>query len=334
LQSKVRRQQTHQLVSSEREIQDERHRLRQQIKKWRHDQREIMSKIGDRVAALLSCEVEDERLFLPSDFDVHDHHQYGLEQLVREEMKLREGQAHDALRDLRAAIKYGRTLNQHRKDHVRKQGPATRAKEIIFDARLKQSTQAEKYRAAHAAMVRLGRTDNAFPELKDGDMYTKDTMAPHALGDGSKTEGWIWNVGPLGKMSETEYEDWTKESEWHDLFNFVSLNLLILVDRVQWFRAQADMWRWQEELEILEEEFRRTARAFDRMAFVWKELARRHTRKGYVAYAHEKSAMYRYMAKECKEKFEAAGGTWPETGTSLTDHIRSAREKIGLSSCV
>jgi len=164
--------------------------------------------------------------------------------------------------------------------------------------------QAEKYRAAHAAMVRLGRTDNTFPELKDRDMYTKDTMAPHALGDGSKTEGWIWNVGPLGKMTETEYEDWTKE-----------------IDRVQWFRAQADMWRWQEELEILEEEFRRTARAFDRMAFVWKELAGKHTRRGYVAYAHEKSAMYRDMAKECKDKFEAAGGTWPETGTSLTDHI-------------
>ncbi|KIM86495.1 hypothetical protein PILCRDRAFT_86628 [Piloderma croceum F 1598] len=254
-----------------------------------------MSKICDHVAALLSCEVEDECLFLPSDFDVHDHHQYSLKQLVHKEMKLHEGQAHDALHNLHVAIKYGQTLNQHRKDHVCKQGPATCVKEIIFDARLKQSTQAEKYRAAHAAMVRLGHTDNTFPELKDGDMYTKDTMAPHALGDGLKMEGWIWNVGPLGKMSETEYEDWTKEKE----------------------------------LEILEEEFCRTACAFDQMAFVWKELAGRHTRRGYMAYAHEKSAMYRDMAKECKDKFKAAGGTWPETGTSLTDHIHRARKNLG-----
>ena len=70
-----------------------------------------MSKISDRVAALPLCEVEDECLFLPSDFDVHDHHQYGLEQLVCEEMKLHEGQAHDALCDLCAAIKYSQTLN-------------------------------------------------------------------------------------------------------------------------------------------------------------------------------------------------------------------------------
>jgi len=172
-----------------------------------------MPQVGDCVAALGACEVADERLFLPSDFKVDTHYQYGIERLTVEEMKLREGQAHDALRDLRAAIKYGRTLNQHRKDHVHKQGAVTRAKAIIFDAHAKKSFQADKYRAARVAMVALGRTDNTFPELNDEDMYTKDTMAPHALGDGSKTEGWIWNVGPLGKMSDTEYEDWTKESK-------------------------------------------------------------------------------------------------------------------------
>ena len=105
----------------------------------------------------------------------------------------------------------------------------------------------------------------------------------------------------------------------------------ISVDRVQWFHAQADMWRWQEELEILEEKFRRTVRSFDRMEFVWNELACIHTKRGYIAYAHKKSAMYRDMAKDCRERFKTAGGTWPGAGTSLTEHIHRVREQLGHS---
>ena len=220
------RQKSHELISLEQDIQSEHPHLQQQIRKWRHDQWDILPQICDCVAAVAPCEVEDECLFLPSDFAVGDHHCYNLEQLIVKEMKLWEGQAHDALRNLRAAIKYGRTLNQHRKDHIRKQGPITHAKEIIFDTHLKQTAQADKYQAAHAAMIRLGHIDDTFPELNDSDRYTKDTMVPHALGDGSKTEGWIWSIGPLGKMCDTEYEDWTKESEWYNWLCLSKLNAL------------------------------------------------------------------------------------------------------------
>ena len=107
LKAKLVHQKSHELFSLEQDIQSERPHLQQQIRKWRRDQRDIMPQIGDCVAAVAPCEVEDECLFLPSDFAVGDHHGYNLEQLVVEEMKLREGQAHDALRDLCAAIKYG-----------------------------------------------------------------------------------------------------------------------------------------------------------------------------------------------------------------------------------
>jgi hypothetical protein len=50
-------------------------------------------------------------------------------------------------------------------------------------------------------------------------------------------------------------------------------HLFYLGDRVQWFRAQADMERWQEEVEILEEEFRRAIRGFEKMEQVWSSLA-------------------------------------------------------------
>lgn len=82
-------------------------------------------------------------------------------------------------------------------------------------------------------------------------------------------------------------------------------------------------------VELLEEEFRRTTQAFDRIAIVWKELARKYiNRKGYAAYAHKKSGMYGKMAEDCRVKFKAAGGTWPEPGVSLGDHIRRNRPEM------
>ena len=199
LQVKVKCHHTHTLVGTEEEIKDERLRIWLQIKKWCRDQRNIMPKVGDCVAAQNVCEVEDKMLFFLLNFTEDEHQNYGLHHLAVEEMKLWEGQAHDSLHDLWAAIKYGQTLNKHQRDHVCKQGPVTRARAIIQDARLKQTAQEEKYCAARQAMLNLGHTDDTFPEPKPEDTYTKDTMVPYTLGDGSKTEGWIWRVGLMGR---------------------------------------------------------------------------------------------------------------------------------------
>ena len=235
LQAKVKWHRFHTLIGTKWEIKDERPRIHSQIKKWRRDQREIMPKVGDCIAAQKVCEVEDKVLFLPSDFTEDDRQKYGIHLLAAEEMKLQEGQAHDALRDLWAAIKYGWTLNQHWRDHVCKQGPVTQAKAIIYDVRLKQTAQEEKYCATRQAMLNLGRTDDIFPALQPEDTYTKDTMVPHTLGDGSTTEGWIWRVGPMGKMSDAELEDWTKESELFTVppVSCILIIFCIVVDHVQ-----------------------------------------------------------------------------------------------------
>ena len=87
----------------------------------------------------------------------------------------------------------------------------------------------------------------------------------------------------------------------------------IVVDRVQWFRDRAQMQRWEEEVEILEEEFRRTIRSFDRMAEVWTQLANTpNTAMGYAPYAFRHAQGYHDMAEDCRTKFKAAGGTWPD----------------------
>ena len=95
----------------------------------------------------------------------------------------------------------------------------------------------------------------------------------------------------------------------------------IIVDRVQWFRDRAQMQCWEEEVEILEEEFCRTIRSFDRMAEMWTQLANTPiTAMGYAPYTFRHAQMYHDMAEDCRRKFKAAGGTWPDT-CSLSELI-------------
>jgi hypothetical protein len=90
------------------------------------------------------------------------------------------------------------------------------------------------------------------------------------------------------------------------------------------------MERWQEEVEILEEEFRRLSRACDRMAAVWTGLAtvERIPNNGFVAYAHETSAMYTSMGVKARDYFSQAGGAWPVDGQDLEEHVRARRPRM------
>jgi hypothetical protein len=97
------------------------------------------------------------------------------------------------------------------------------------------------------------------------------------------------------------------------------------------------MERWQEEVEILEEEFRRAIRGFEKMEQVWSSLAISslegsesadfdpRVAKGKMAYGKRKTAMYGRMAKEARTVFHSIGATYPPEGVSLGDHIRSQR---------
>jgi hypothetical protein len=104
------------------------------------------------------------------------------------------------------------------------------------------------------------------------------------------------------------------------------LPLATTVERVQWLREKAKTQRWEEEIEILEEEFRRTIRSFERMAEVWALLAKApNLALGASAYALKQAHMYGEMAENCREKFLVAGGTWP-ANCSLSELISQQRQ--------
>ena len=84
------------------------------------------------------------------------------------------------------------------------------------------------------------------------------------------------------------------------------------------------MERWQEEVEILAQEFHCAIQGFDKMKTVWIALADDHKNDpGRQAYALKTANMYQEMEKHAPEKFREVGGTWPPNGVSLAQHIRS-----------
>ncbi|KAJ7588670.1 hypothetical protein C8J56DRAFT_1077886, partial [Mycena floridula] len=117
------------------------------------------------------------------------------------------------------------------------------------------------------------------------DLSSKNTAGPNPITE----DGWIWNMAATGKMTEQEYIDWQDEG-----------------DSVQWFRAEAEMERWQEQLEIKQAEFLRCIDSFKMMSRNWNLIAE-HSERGARAYARQKSAMYSQMERQCRDQFGAAG---------------------------
>jgi hypothetical protein len=91
------------------------------------------------------------------------------------------------------------------------------------------------------------------------------------------------------------------------------------------------MERWLEEVEISEEEFRRLVRGCEMMDRVWSTLAGGEKKAGYAAYARQKAHMFRCMAINAREKFEAAQGTWPAANVTVAEHARRCRPPVEIN---
>ena len=97
-------------------------------------------------------------------------------------------------------------------------------------------------------------------------------------------------------------------------------------DCVQWFRAEAEMQCWQEQIELKLAELLRTARSFRKMQEIWTKLAQ-HPKPGYSAYAKQKAAMYGRMAHSCDEGLDRVGygglRLMMESGGSLLEFVET-----------
>jgi hypothetical protein len=101
------------------------------------------------------------------------------------------------------------------------------------------------------------------------------------------------------------------------------------------------MERWIEEVEIIEEEFRRLVRGCEKMETVWKELSKSQTMlKKYMfgekpplvfrAYTLQKADMYQRMATDARKCFLKAGGQWPSADETFSEHVRQRRPNLTI----
>ncbi|KAJ7809343.1 hypothetical protein B0H14DRAFT_3151655 [Mycena olivaceomarginata] len=140
-------------------------------------------------------------------------------------------------------------------------------------------------------------------------------------------------------MSDTEMDELSNEGE---VLTFRVLNVLNLTtpqgDRVQWFRAEAEMQRWQEQGEQKLAELLRTNRSFLKMEDTWTALALQNapTKPGHSAYAKQKAAMYRKRAEMAQALILGVGyGDLLASDASLVQRVqeeRDAERKLSFAS--
>ncbi|KAJ3717399.1 hypothetical protein C8R42DRAFT_724306 [Lentinula raphanica] len=135
-----------------------------------------------------------------------------------------------------------------------------------------------------------------------------------------KKDGWIWHTGSLKHMNASELEKWEDKN-----------------DSVQWFRAEADMEQWQEQLEIKHAEFLRLIASFKKHCDAWELLATQYSScltPGHTAYAKEHRDMFDSLRVDAEEKYRHCAIPFlrnRESAQSLGDRIilwRREEEKL------
>jgi len=188
-------------------------KIQQELISWRQIQFVSCPLLKPYIGVVDPISPEKEDLMLPSYFDQHIRERLGLTLLVPIEYQLREGQAYDALEDVREKIKIFNTNLDFKKANVFGQRANTRAQVFLSQLAADKVSGAEKYRVVRRALIRLGlsESDTSLQELHNDQLYGKDASRPARLGDSKKEDPWFWMVGRRSGLSPREQTDWSLE---------------------------------------------------------------------------------------------------------------------------
>lgn len=268
---------------------------------------------------------------LPSDLlplpecDSEDFHT-----LITAETSLRQAEAEEALDSLRRVVRMLGALEHEKRVHRRGQEQNTRTNSQLEDLRRRRDTFIDTYNCARDALEKLGviqKEDDkgCYPKLSVSDTFRRNPESRRELGDSRRPEsqlwrplaipaalslspaaantalasalagesvshqdGWIW--GSRKQPSEVDEPDWRS---WE-----------LEGDRVQWFRAEAEFFRWLEHMEIKHFEFVRLLTSLQHLVFSWRHLSTEFTGNPYLrSYALRKSTSYEILRESAKKLF-------------------------------
>ncbi|KAJ6533339.1 hypothetical protein DFH09DRAFT_1092569 [Mycena vulgaris] len=152
----------------------------------------------------------------------------------------------------------------------------------------------ERLRSAPRQQKDNSRTgDNIQNTIKRRDchMQTYDHPRGATRSRFSAPEGWLWQLGKMGRLSQSEMEEWSNKG-----------------DGVQWFREEAEMRQWQEQKEQKLVELLWTIRSYIKMQSVWGQLGDSHANQpGHAAYARQKAWIYERWAEDARNLVRLGG---------------------------
>ncbi|KAG6836052.1 hypothetical protein H0H93_011949 [Arthromyces matolae] len=226
------------------------------------------------------------------------------------EWRLREGQAHDALEEIRRLLRLRSYLYKYKDRFAQGVKANTRSNVLIDKATVNMNRAAERYRVARNAMIVLsnGLETPVMWRTTLRDLRSEDlrSLSEGLVGDtkGRRTISWIWLQNT--DTAQTDDDPRFNDGECPVLLMRFWADLWRIALQIEWCRARARMMRWSEEIELLREEMRRI------LAFLmwdgnrWILRASVHiegdrlVQEGRAAYAQSQAA----VRFELRKKFE------------------------------
>ncbi|KAI0664425.1 hypothetical protein C8Q70DRAFT_905479 [Cubamyces menziesii] len=197
---------------------------------------------------------------LPSTYTAEIRSHPAMAPAVSIERKLREGQANDALNELRAHLTALYSLEDLQKQGTG-QAHGKRVRAIAATEVTIGHHARDEYRRVRTILLKLGmpEDDDTYRALTDNDARPFIVFShQHQRGDSKRPPSWIWNdFSFLTNQQDAEVKDYM----WQKLRPF-------------WFRRRAACARWQEEVYIKREEMYRTRKFFEWHRTRWTERAR------------------------------------------------------------
>ncbi|KAH9936581.1 uncharacterized protein B0H18DRAFT_859881, partial [Fomitopsis serialis] len=222
-----------------------------------------------------------EPLALPSDFSSSERSTLGLEALAVFKRRIRHGRAYDLLAAVKQSINHQGAFLEDKQKHARGQKDNTRSQKQVTNATARTRVLAGLYNYNRDRLIALsdGKAEDVLQAINlVTDLKSKNWRKPREQGDSREERAWIWTVVPPANSS--------------------------LVDRVQWFRARAEVKRVTEEINKLHAEFKRTILGFKNMSKAWEDMsARAALSEGARAYALKKADMFNKLSVQCANAF-------------------------------
>jgi hypothetical protein len=149
---------------------------------------------------------EDMRLLMPSALGAAYCHRKGQSSLLDQEIKLREGQANDALEELRLALVEKSLIYRTEVRAAKNHKMVTRAWSGVHRAEATIQKHVRTYRQAHQALKNLDANTPQFRPIRKEELkMSGDIIEENRFGQKKDILAWFWKMGPKKKPGDNSW---------------------------------------------------------------------------------------------------------------------------------